>query len=184
MRFLIIVAISLVILLASAVPGQQPAAKGRGGPAAGNPKAVTPPSPIPLVATPKPARPLDEAPPTPMTATRGLEPDGTVVISLPDGSVKRIHQDGRIEVQHPDGIVEKFGSSAQEVQAPANLPPAPPDSGLGSWLKNRNEQLLQVIQIIVRDDSAIQKYVSSEKDMTQYEVFRRRLDAVARLVKP
>ncbi|MEO8053306.1 MAG: hypothetical protein ABI833_23135 [Acidobacteriota bacterium] len=180
MRFSIIALISLVILLTSVRAAQTPPA-GRRGPAAVDPKTVATKPPIPLI---PPVRPVNDAPLTPLTASRGLEPDGTVVISLPGGSMKLIYPGGRIEVKHPDGTVEKFGLSSALMQTPENLPPAPPDSSLGFWLKNRNEELLHVIESVVRDDSAIQKYVASEKDITEYQVFRRRLEVVARLVKP
>lgn len=121
-------------------------------------------------------------PPSPAPLARGLEPDGTVVVTLPDGSVKRILPDGSMEIRSPNGTVVRHPVYSVFASVRENLPPAPPDSSLGFWLTKRNAEVLHVIQGIVRNDDAVQRYVDSEQGFTEYDIFKGRIALLNRLV--
>jgi hypothetical protein len=146
----------------------------------------------PLPGTLTPIKPLGEAPTPTASAGAGEGASGALLRRiLPNGHTELRYPDGTVRERYPGGeTVTRPGAPPQTFlyssAQPPTPPSAPPDADLALWLEGENKQLLEIISLLVGDDSAsVQNYVSQEgAGLSAYERIVSRTETVDRLVRP
>ena len=136
------------------------------------------PSGLKVVGTPS-----DSAPgPVPGTIKRTILPNGTVLLTYPDGTLKKLNKGG-VEIVRPDGMATR--SSYVHVQ-PAAPPPQPTDAKTVTWLQTHAKALLDIMSAMVGNDpTAIGNYLDYEGSAaSDYEKVNKRTETIGYLLAP
>jgi hypothetical protein len=127
--------------------------------------------------------PADSTPgPSPGTVKRTILQNGVVLVTYPDGTIKKFSKGG-VEVVRPDGTGMR--SSYVHVQ-PAAPPPQPTDVKTVTWLHAHAKALLDIISAMVgNDQTALENYLEYEGGAaSDYERVNKRTETIGYLLAP
>lgn len=109
--------------------------------------------------------------------------DGLVRIYYPDGRIKTMNPSCGFTMKYPDGR-EEIAVCSTMVQ-PATAPPLPSSPENIQWLKNETDDLLDIIRGLVGNDKdAVQRYISYEGEVSEYDKIQKRTNVISKLVQP
>src|SRR5215475_7499003 len=127
------------------------------------------------------AKPPKQAGPLSGTRQRKVQPDGTVEIHNPDGTIVLLN-DGRRTIISPEGHESHTISPSVEAQVDTQ-PSLPNDNRITDWLEKHNNYLLGIIRTLVgNDQGSVDNYLRNEgADSSVYQRINKRAKTIGRL---